>query len=155
MGEPRWLSDEEQFVWRTYLDVMRLLMDRLQRQLLEDSGLSIAEYDVLVHLSEIGGRCMRMSELADKVVNSRSRLTHTIARMERRGLVCREPCPHDGRGVLCRLTSEGFAVLERAAPGHVEQVRSSMFDVMDAGDMATLGRVMDKVRSRLREADVS
>ncbi|NLT56238.1 MAG: MarR family transcriptional regulator [Actinomycetales bacterium] len=152
MGETRWLTDDEQTIWRSYLDVIRLVTERLQRQLLEDSGLSLPEYDVLVHLSEVGGRCMRMSELADLVVNSRSRLTHTIARMERRGLVRREPCPEDGRGVLCRLTEEGYAVLEKAAPGHVEEVRTTIFDAIDESDIAALGLAMDKLRVHLRES---
>ena len=150
MGEPRWLTENEQSVWRSYLDVSRLITERMQRQLLEDSGLSLAEYDVLVHLSEIDGRCLRMSELADRVVNSRSRLTHTVARMERRGLVAREPCPHDGRGVLCRLTQDGYSVLDRAAPGHVEEVRAALFDILQDEELRELGTLMDKMRAHLR-----
>lgn len=155
MSETRWLSDAEQAVWRSYLDVMRLLNERLQRQLTEDSDLSLAEYDILVHLSENPTRALRMSELADKIVNSRSRLTHTVARLERRGMVVREACPDDGRGVNCRLTDEGHTVLVAAAPGHVEQVRTSVFDPLTDDDVVALGVVMTRIRAGLRgEGDV-
>jgi DNA-binding MarR family transcriptional regulator len=148
--EPRWLTDGEQAVWRDFLDVIRLLMERLNRQLVEDSGMTLAEYEVLVRLSEAPQWRLRMSELADLVVNSRSRLTHTVRRLEERGWVVREDCEQDRRGILCVLQTEGFAVLEAAAPGHVEAVRAIIFDVLDAEDVAGLGRAMHKVRSGLR-----
>lgn len=148
----RWLDDHEQEVWRAYLDVMRLLTDRLQKQVNEDSAMSLGEYDVLVHLSEAPERQLRMSELAALVVHSRSRLTHTVGRMEKRGLVRREPCEQDGRGVLCTLTDEGHAVLTQAAPGHVEAVRNALFDPLTGADVAALGAAMEKVRAGLRSA---
>jgi DNA-binding MarR family transcriptional regulator len=146
----RWLDDHEQAVWRAYLDVMRLLMERLQRRVSEDSGLSLGEYEVLVQLSEAPGRQLRMSELADRIVHSRSRLTHTVGRMEQRGLVRREPCEEDGRGVLCTLTDGGFDVLVLAAPGHVEAVRNALFDPLSGPDVQALGVAMEKVRANLR-----
>ena len=148
--QPRWLTAEEQAVWRAYLDVTRLLNDRLHRQLVDENGLSLAEYDILVHLSEAEGRRLRMSQLADHVVHSRSRLTHTISRLEQRGLVRRDPCPDDGRGVLCVLTPEGFSSLEQAAPGHVEAVRQSMFDPLTPRQVAELGMALDRIRAGLR-----
>jgi DNA-binding MarR family transcriptional regulator len=148
----QWLSDHEQAVWRTYLDVMRLLTDRLQRQVSKDSGMSLGEYEVLVQLSEALDRQLRMSELADLVVHSRSRLTHTVRRMEQRGLVRRQSCEQDGRGVLCTLTAQGFAVLVEAAPGHVEAVRAALFDPLTAEDVLALDRAMGKVRAGLRPA---
>jgi DNA-binding MarR family transcriptional regulator len=147
----RWLTDAEQDVWRAYLDVTRLLLDRLQRQLVEDSNLSLPEYEILVQLSETAERQMRMSELAERVVNSRSRLTHAVARLEQRGLVIREPCVDDGRGVLCRLSPQGFELLVEAAPGHVEAVRRIMFDPLTGPDVVALGVAMNKIRSGLRE----
>lgn len=150
--EVRWLTDDEQAVWRAYLDVMRLLMERLQRQMVEAGDLSLSEYEVLVQLSEAPGRQLRMSELADRVVNSRSRLTHTVGRMEARGLVRREPCAEDGRGVLCLLTDAGYSLLVDAAPGHVEAVRSALFDPLGEEDVAALGSTMEKVRANLRPA---
>jgi DNA-binding MarR family transcriptional regulator len=148
--EPRWLTDDEQTVWRDFLDVIRLLMERLNRQLVEESGMTLAEYEVLVRLSEADERRMRMSELADLVVNSRSRLTHTVRRLEERGWVVRQDCEEDRRGILCVLLPDGVAVLESAAPGHVEAVRSIIFDVLDAGDVGRLGVAMRKMRSGLR-----
>lgn len=148
----RWLDDQEQAVWRAYLDVMRLLMDRLQKQVSEDSAMSLGEYEVLVQLSEAPERQLRMSELATLIVHSRSRLTHTVGRMEKRGLVRREPCEEDGRGVLCTLTDAGLDVLAEAAPGHVEAVRQALFDPLTATDISALGVAMEKVRAGLRPA---
>ena len=149
--EPRWLTADEQHVWRDYLDVMRRLMDRLNRQLVDESGMSLAEYEVLVQLSESPERRLRMSELADLVVNSRSRLTHTVGRLEDRGWVERQECPDDRRGILCVLTGAGFAALDAAAPGHVEAVRAVVFDPLDPSDVAGLGVAMRKVRASLRD----
>lgn len=104
-----------------------------------------------MRLSEAPGRTLRMSQLAEQVVHSRSRLTHAVARLERAGLVAREDCPDDRRGVLCRLTDEGFALLENAAPVHVTGVREHLFDQMDAEQVAALTAVMDRVRVRLRD----
>jgi DNA-binding MarR family transcriptional regulator len=137
-------------VWRAYLDVMRLLMDRLQKQVSEDSAMSLGEYEVLVQLSEAPDRQLRMSELAARIVHSRSRLTHTVGRMEKRGLVGREPCEQDGRGVLCTLTDLGLESLVAAVPGHVEAVRQAIFDPLTADEVAALGAVMGKVRAGLR-----
>jgi len=151
VDDVRWLTSEEQTVWRAYLDVSRLLTERLQHQLVEDSDLSLAEYEILVQLSETPGRQLRMSELASRAVHSRSRLTHTVRRMQERGLVRRQASPEDGRGVLCLLTSEGFDTLVAAAPGHVEAVRGGLFDPLDSSEVTALGGAMEKVRGRLRE----
>jgi DNA-binding MarR family transcriptional regulator len=148
---PRWLDPREQEVWRSYLEVERLLADRLHRQLTADSRLSLQEYDILVWLSEVPGRSLRMSELADRLVFARSRLTHTVARLEKRGLVRRSACRQDGRGVLCELTATGFTALAGAAPGHVSAVRDALFDPLDAEDVEALGLALGKVRARLRE----
>jgi len=146
---PRWLDEAEQKVWRDYLDVMRRLMERLNRQLVDEAGMSLAEYEVLVQLSESPHRRLRMSELAELVVNSRSRLTHTVNRLEQRGWVAREECPDDRRGILCVLRDEGFTALAAAAPGHVEAVRSIVFDPLDPADVAALGNAMRKARAGL------
>lgn len=146
----RWLTDAEQTVWRDFLDVTRLLMERLNRQLVADSGLSLAEYEVLVRLSEAQDRRLRMSELADLVVNSRSRLTHTVRRLEDRGWVRREECEEDRRGIRCILLEDGFEMLEAAAPGHVEAVRSIIFDPLGPADVANLGLLMRRIRADLR-----
>jgi DNA-binding MarR family transcriptional regulator len=147
---PRWLDADEQAGWRAFLDVSRLLFEQLNRQLSDEAGMSLAEYEILVQLSEAPEWRLRMSELADRVVSSRSRITHTVGRMEERGLVHREACVDDGRGVLCVLTDPGFAVLEAAAPGHVEMVRAVMFDPLTPADVENLGLAMTKVREKLR-----
>ena len=98
----RWLAPEEQSVWRAFLDVSRLMSDQMNRQLSDESGMSLPEYEILVALSEAPDRRLRMSELADRVLSSRSRITHTVGRMEERGHVHREACADDGRGVLLR-----------------------------------------------------
>ncbi|WP_088317716.1 MarR family winged helix-turn-helix transcriptional regulator [Kineosporia sp. R_H_3] len=148
--EPRWLTAQEQAVWRAYLDVTRLFNDKLNRRLVDDADLSLAEYEIMVQLSETDGHRLRMSELADRAVNSRSRLTHTVARMEDRGLVRREACPDDGRGVLCVLTDDGFATIQRAAPDHVAAVRETVFDVLTEPEVECLGTAMQKIRAGLR-----
>jgi DNA-binding MarR family transcriptional regulator len=127
-GEPRWLDPEEQKAWRAWLYSSLLLQDRLDRELTHETGISHAYYEILVALSETPGRMMRMSELADRCLSSRSRLSHAVSRLEERGWVRRQVCPDDGRGQLAVLTDEGFAALEAAAPIHVESVRAHLFD---------------------------
>ena len=137
-SEPRWLTPEEQTVWRAFLDVSRLLFEQLGRQLAEDSDMSLAEYEILVQLSETPDRMMRMSELADRCLSSRSRLSHAVSRLEERGWVRRQECPEDGRGLLAVLTDEGFAALEAAAPIHVESVRTHLFDQLSPEQVAAM-----------------
>ncbi|MFC5997388.1 MarR family winged helix-turn-helix transcriptional regulator [Quadrisphaera sp. GCM10027208] len=147
----RWLDAEEQRVWRAFLEADQRLWDRLSRELDERSGLSLPEYEILVRLSEVPERALRMSQLADRLVHSRSRLTHTARRMEQRGLVRREACPGDRRGVLCVMTDAGWDELVAAAPVHVEGVRSHLFDQMTPEEVAAFGSAMAKVAAHLRE----
>lgn len=143
-GEPRWLSDEQQKVWRLYL----LGTARISEQTdidLRRHGLDLAEYEILVELSEAEERRVRMSDLAKAVHHSRSRLTHTVGRMERRGLVTRANCRDDRRGVWAELTPEGFDLLQDAAPDHVEAVRRVFVDVVPEADYAALGRAFRAV----------
>jgi DNA-binding MarR family transcriptional regulator len=125
---PRWLDAEEQKAWRAWLYSSLLLQDRLDRELTHQTGISHAYYEILVALSETPGRRMRMSELADTCLSSRSRLSHAVSRLEERGWVRRQVCESDGRGQLAVLTDDGFAALEAAAPIHVESVRVHLFD---------------------------
>jgi len=127
-AEPRWLDVDEQKAWRAWLYSAQLLMDRLDRELTHETGISHAYYEILVALSETPGRKLRMSELADRCLSSRSRLSHAVSRLEERGWVGRELCPDDGRGQLAVLTDNGFAALEAAAPIHVASVRTHLFD---------------------------
>jgi len=140
----RWLSAEQQKVWRTYLLGSARLNERLDADL-HRSGLDLPEYEILVTLEESPDRRRRMSELADAVHQSRSRLTHTISRMEKSGLVERTTCPTDRRGVWAQLTDAGFAVLQKAAPGHVAAVRQNFVDAVSPQDWEAVGRVFAAV----------
>ena len=151
MSTTRWLDDSEQGVWRAYLESTQLLMDRLARELDDDSELPLPEYEILVRLSETPARALRMSDIAQMLVHSRSRLTHTVSRMEARGLVRRQASPDDGRGVLAVMTDAGYQALVRAAPVHVESVRSHLFDQLEPDEVEVLGRALTKVRQHLRD----
>ncbi len=144
--EDLWLTSKEQEAWRTFLYVTTLLNDRFSEALQSDPeiDLTLGEYEILVRLSEAEQKFLRMSELADKVVHSRSRLTHTISRMEKRGLVERVRCSDDGRGRQAQLTAAGEAMLERAAPTHVRSVRTLLLDVVGHDDLLELGRILAK-----------
>ena len=126
----RWLTAEEQRTWRLFLTACQSMFASIEGQLLHDSGLPHGYYEILVHLSEAPGRALRMTQLATASTYSKSRLSHAVSRLEDRGWVIREDCPTDRRGQIARLTDEGFAVLEAAAPGHVEQVRRSLIDAL-------------------------
>jgi DNA-binding MarR family transcriptional regulator len=137
-GGTRWLDAQEQKAWRAYLFGWMLLQDRLDRELTHATGISHAYYEILVALSETSGRSMRMSELADRCLSSRSRLSHAVSRLEERGWVRRQVCPEDGRGQLAVLTDEGFAALEAAAHVHVESVRTHLFDQLGPEQVAAI-----------------
>ena len=126
--EPRWLDADEQKAWRAWLYSTQLLTERLNAELQHDTGIPHAYYEILVQLSETPGRMLRMSELADRCLSSRSRLSHAVSRLEERGWIRRQVCEEDARGQLAVLTDEGFAALEAAAPVHVESVRRHLFD---------------------------
>jgi DNA-binding MarR family transcriptional regulator len=148
-----WLDRQQQRSWRAFLVGTTLLMDRLDRDLREQHRLSLPEYEILVRLAEADGHRMRMAMLADSVSHSRSRVTHTVSRMERAGLVVRDSCVSDGRGVEAVLTDQGRAALESAAPTHVAGVRQFLVDLVDEDDFEAVGRVFDAVTDRLIEAN--
>jgi DNA-binding MarR family transcriptional regulator len=145
----RWLSAEQQRVWRAYLVGTTLLTERLDRDLREKHDLSLPEYEVLVRLSETPDGRLRMAELADSLSHSRSRVTHTVARMEVEGLIIRTSCPSDRRGVIAEMTDKGFDVLRKAAHTHVTGVREYLVDTAGSADFAAVGRVFDSVADNL------
>lgn len=149
MSQTRWLSEDEQRVWREFGVATGMLQGHLEGQLSRDSGMPHAYYEVLVSLSEAPGRSLRMSELASVRHSSRSRLSHAVARLEANGWVRREACPTDKRGAWAVLTPAGFAALEAAAPGHVEAVRDSLFDALTPEQVGQLGEIMAAIRSKL------
>ena len=143
-SRPRWLNSEQQRIWRAYLLGSATLQERLDADL-RQFGLDLPEYEILVVLSESPDQRRRMSELANAVHHSRSRLTHTITRMEKAKLVSRTSCPSDRRGVWANLTDEGMELLRTAAPGHVAAVRRNFVDAVSPDDFRALGRAFDAV----------
>lgn len=146
-----WLSDEQQVSWRAFLEGSSRLSEALNRDLEGDSALSLNEYEVLVRLSENSSWTMRMSHLADSLAHSRSRVTHAVRRLEERGLVNRESCVIDGRGINAILTDAGYAVLVAAAPNHVRSVRRHLVDVLTPDQLAVLGEAMELVAQACRD----
>src|SRR5437588_497729 len=137
MDEIRWLTPEEDRAWRAYRRMRTLLDLQLTRDLATDAALSEADYDVLSTLSEAKDHRWRLSALASRLLWSKSRLSHQVARMEQRGLVQRDECEGDRRGAMVRLTPEGLQVLQHAAPGHVSSVRRHLIDLLDPQDVET------------------
>jgi len=152
VAKTRWLSQEEQRTWRAFLAASQLLLDRLERQLQRDAGMPHGYYEILVNLSEAPSRTMRMSELAERSLSSRSRLTHAVDRIEQLGWIERLECPEDKRGAFARLTDKGFAVLEKAAHGHVEAVRTYLFDQLSGQQVEHLRDISEGVLSHLTSA---
>ena len=140
----RWLTDTEQDAWRAFITGSRRLLERLDADL-KAQGLTHDDYGVLVALSESDGDRLRMAELANQSVESRSRLSHHIGRLETRGLVERETCPDDRRGTWAVLTAEGRATIEAVAPHHVAGVREHFLDQVSPEEMATLATVFRRI----------
>jgi len=147
--EPRWLDGREQRAWRGYLAMQAQLQATLHRRLQADAGLSLADFDVLVALSDRAGEPVRAGELAGVLQWEKSRLSHHLARMERRGLVAREDCPDDARGAFVVLTDAGRRAQEAAAPAHVAAVRELVFDGLAPEQVDALISVSDEVRARI------
>jgi DNA-binding MarR family transcriptional regulator len=144
-----WLTAEQQQVWRAFLHVESLLSVNLNRQLQSSSGLSIAEYGVLVQLSEAPDGRMRPFELGRALNWEQSRLSHQIARLERREFVIREQCESDKRGAFIVLTASGRSAIEAAAPGHVATVRRLVFDRLTPQEATALGAACAKIAAAL------
>ena len=149
--EPRWLTDQEQSAWRGFLRMQNELPARLNRALQESADLSLPDFQVLVHLSEAEGERLRAFALARSLQWEKSRLSHQLTRMERRGLVERQTCPSDARGAFVALTPEGRAVVEKAAPGHVEEVRRLFFDRLTPAQVKALSGIGAAVAAGLDE----
>lgn len=149
VGMTQWLSEDEQCAWRQLLQMTAQLDARLNRQLQDSSGLSMADYDVLVPLSEAPDGRLRMFEIAQSLHWEQSRLSHHLARMAKRGLITREHCESDRRGAYVVLTDAGRTAIEQAAPGHVDSVRQLVFEGLSATQVKTLRGVTGTVLERL------
>ncbi|MER5894622.1 MarR family transcriptional regulator [Streptomyces sp. NPDC001876] len=152
-GGPRWLTTEEQGVWRSYLHATTLLEDHLDRQLQRDAGMPHIYYGLLVQLSQAPRRRKRMTELAKDAKITRSRLSHAVARLEKNGWVRREEHPQDKRGQNAVLTDEGHEMLARSAPGHVDAVRQAMFARLTPEQVRSLGEIMQVIATGLQPED--
>ncbi len=146
----RWLTAEEQEIWRAYMNASVEFSAHIDRQMRRESGMPMAYYEILVRLSEAPTRCLRMSELADASLSSRSRLSHAVAALEKNGWVRRRPADADRRGWVCELTDDGFEALADAAPGHVRTVREHLFDVLTPEQLVTLGEIGRAISAGLR-----
>jgi DNA-binding MarR family transcriptional regulator len=141
----RWLDDEEQRAWRSFLRAASAIDEALDRQLQRDAGMPHAYYQVLAMLSEAPDRTLRMSQLAGLTTSSASRLSHAVARLEERGWVRREKHPTDRRGALAVLTDDGWDAVRAAAPGHVEAVRQALFDRLEPGQVGQLRAISERL----------
>ena len=142
-----WLTEEQQQIWRRYLTMTSRLQTAMNRQLQQDCELSLSDYDVLVALSERGPQ--RINELGEVLGWEQSRLSHQLRRMRGRGLVERHGSGDDRRGATVELTDAGRAALDAAAPGHVELVRSLVFDGLSAAQLRAFGSAIESVLARL------
>ncbi|MFG1901452.1 MarR family winged helix-turn-helix transcriptional regulator [Micromonospora carbonacea] len=145
MAGTRWLDDDQQRAWWAYLRMQAEVAARLGRQLQADSGLSFADYGVLVQLAEAPDGRLRPFELQRDLQWEQSRLSHHLGRMQRRGLVDREECPQDARGAFVVLTAAGRAAIEAAAPAHVDTVRRLVFDRLDPDEVRALEWIATRV----------
>jgi DNA-binding MarR family transcriptional regulator len=150
MDSTPWLNPVEDRAWRAWLAMSDRLRSQIARDLLVDSSLSDADYMVLVHLSEAEDRRVRMTDLADRINWSKSRLSHQLARMQARGLVEREECPSDARGAFAVLGAGGLAEIERAAPKHLASVRRHLIDLLDTEQLTQLATIAERVVDHLR-----
>ena len=149
-GQPHWLTDEEQQAWRATVQLSQLLLRQLDRDLTMH-GLNGRDYEILVDLSEAPEHRLRMTDLADATSQSRSRLSHQITRMEKRGLVRRDDCEGDKRGTFAVLTRAAFEAIERVAPHHVEQVRRHFIDRLTADQLEEVRSAFQPIVDYLRK----
>lgn len=148
---PHWLDAGEMRAWRAYVLASELLRKQLNRELQERHGMTLADYEVLVRLSEPDDRRMRMAALAKEVASSKSRLSHQITRLETAGLVRRADCGDDARGVFAELTDRGMTRLRETAPTHVYGVRAHLIDLLAATEQDDLATIFERVLKHLRD----
>jgi DNA-binding MarR family transcriptional regulator len=146
-----WLSETEMRAWRSYIVATLRLRQRLHRELADRHDVSLADYEVLVVVSMTEDKRMRMTDLAEELGSTKSRLSHQVGRMESAGVLRRVADPEDKRGVVAELTGKGAAVLERAAPTHVEGVRAHLIDLLSADEQQTLGEAFNRVLEHLSD----
>ncbi|MFD5272215.1 MarR family winged helix-turn-helix transcriptional regulator [Streptomyces sp. NPDC058335] len=149
--QSQWLTPAEQHAWRSVIRMYERLEGRLSRGLQVESCLSGSDYAVLVNLTEAPGGRMRHVDLARRLEWEKSRMSHQITRMVKRGLVGRQECPEDGRGAFVVITPEGRKVIAEAAPRHVREVRRLFIEPLTPDELETFARVADRVVERLEQ----
>ncbi|WP_432089919.1 MarR family winged helix-turn-helix transcriptional regulator [Streptomyces sp. NRRL F-5630] len=142
---PRWLDSEQKAAWDSFIRMQETLIGRLSRHIQADSGMSASDYVVLVSLTEASDGRLRFSDLVARVEWEKSRVSHQVTRMAKRGLVAKEECPDDGRGAFIVATPAGHKAIEEAAPQHVEHVRRLFIDALTPHQLKTLGRLSQRV----------
>lgn len=150
MTKPRWLDERQQHLWQGYLHLNQDLFALLEQELVRQSGLSGADYKVLHPLSEAPDGLLRARDLGSEIGWDRSRLSHHLSRMEKRGLVTREECAEDARGLMVRITKVGRRAIEDAAPAHAEAVQRYFFDQLSKEEIDTMAAVFDRVLDNLK-----
>ncbi|MFF0728562.1 MarR family winged helix-turn-helix transcriptional regulator [Streptomyces sp. NPDC004134] len=148
---PRWLTSEQTAAWDSFVRMQEKLIGRLSRRVQADSGMSASDYTVLVKLTESGGGRMRFMELAKLVEWEKSRMSHQVGRMMKRGLVTKEDCPDDGRGSFIVATPAGYEAIEEAAPLHVAQVRRLFVSALAQEELAALARISDRILAHMEK----
>lgn len=149
-SKPRWLTPAEESAWRKYIVASRRLLEALDDDL-SANGLTLSDYEILVHLSDANDRRLRMSDLAERTILSRSRLSHRIKYMEGKGWVERQKCASDKRGTWAVMTTKGWNSIVKAAPDHVESIRKRFIDQISKVDQANIASAFEKVEKNLRK----
>lgn len=150
---PRWLDPEERRAWLAYVKFSTHLADHLNRQLRRDAGLTHADYSLLAFLSSTPHHALTMSELAEHLRITRSRLTHAVSRLQDSGYVERRECPDNRRNQLAVLTPKGMTLLEESAPGHVEAVRQAIFDALTPEQITQFADIGETINTALQRMD--
>lgn len=148
---PRWLEPEQKAAWDSFIRMQETLIGRLSRHIQADSGMSASDYIVLVSLTENGDGRMRFSDLVNRVEWEKSRVSHQVTRMAKRGLVAKEECPDDGRGAFIVATPAGYQAIEEAAPQHVEHVRRLFIDALTPNQLGTLARISKRITDHMEK----
>ncbi|RII20486.1 MarR family protein [Streptomyces sp. YIM 130001] len=148
---PRWLTSEEKTAWDSFIHMQEKLIGRLSRRVQADSGMSASDYVVLAKLTETTGGRIRFMDLVKLVEWEKSRMSHQVGRMVKRGLVAKEECPDDGRGSFIVATPAGYQAIEDAAPTHVEHVRRLFIDALTPEELDALARISDRVLAHMDE----
>ncbi|MEV7287075.1 helix-turn-helix domain-containing protein [Streptomyces sp. NPDC093252] len=148
---PHWLDQKEYAAWRQFIRMQEKLVGRLARQVQAESSLSAADYTVLVELTDVPDGRLRFMDLVRAVEWEKSRMSHQITRMVKRGLVAREECPEDGRGALTVITAAGRAAIAEAAPRHVDAVRRYFIDALTPEELASVAHISRRVLDHLEK----